>query len=106
MNVEQDGMKAKVSFTVTPSDPSAKVKQTYVLWNYRKQTDVKEGNFAGSKKDFSGSKTGTHTFNFENEAQYKSNVDKIKANGNKVYVRVAAECAGQVNYSEVFELTL
>ena len=106
MNVEQDGMKAKVSFTVTPSDPSAKVKQTYVLWNYRKQTDVKEGNFAGSKKDFSGSKTGTHTFNFENEAQYKSNVDKIKANGNKVYVRVAAECAGQVNYSEVVELTL
>ena len=67
---------------------------------------MKEGNFAGSKKDFTGSKIGTHTFNFENEAQYKSNVDKIKANGNKVYVRVAAECAGQVNYSEVVELTL
>ncbi len=106
MNVEQDGMKGKVSFTVTPTDDSYKVKKTYILWNYRKQTDIQNGNFAGSKTDFTGSKTGSHTFNFENEVQYKNNVDKIAENGNKVYVRVAAECEGRVNYSEVYELTL
>lgn len=106
MNVEQDGTKAKISYTVTPTDASYKVKKTYVLWNYRKQTDIYTGNYAGSKTDFSGAKTGTHTFNFENEMQYKNNVDKIKGNGNKVYVRVAAECGGFVNYSEVYEMTL
>ena len=67
---------------------------------------IQNGNFAGSKTDFTGSKTGSHTFNFENEVQYKNNMDKIAANGNKVYVRVAAECGGYVNYSDVYELTL
>ena len=44
MNVEQDGTKAKISYTVTPTDASYKVKKTYVLWNYRKQTDIYTGN--------------------------------------------------------------
>lgn len=106
MKVTQDGNKAEVSYTVTPSEDSYRLTTTHVLWNYRKETDIQTGNYSSKKTDFSGSKTGKHTFNFENEVQYKENVDKIKANGNKVYVRVAAECSGQVNYSEVYEITL
>lgn len=105
IDVNQEGKKGMVSYTVAPLD-AKKVRKVYVLWHYRKQLDVTTGNYAGSKVDVTGAKTGNHTFNFENELQYKNNVDKISANGSRVYVRVAAECEGKVNYSEVVELTL
>lgn len=105
-NVTADGKKVTVSYQVSPTDDSYRVTRVYILWNIRKETDIQVGNYATSKIDLSGAKTGSYIFNFENDNQYNQNIAKIAANGGRVYIRVAAECNGNVNYSKVTEIAL
>ena len=104
--VSAEGTKVTVNYKVTPVESGARITTVYVLWNYRLQTDIITGNFCSSKADFSGKGEGAVTINVGNEVQYNANKDKIAANGNKVYFRVAAEVGGKVNYSKVQEVIL
>jgi len=103
-DVKADGKKVTVSFKVTPVASTDKVSGTYVMWNYRKQTDIISGNYCSMKADYTGRTEGSVVFNLENENLYNDNIGKITANGGRVYFRAAAEVAGKVNYSEVVEL--
>jgi len=105
-DVQAEGKKVTVSFKVTPVASSDRVSRTYVMWNYRKQTDIISGNYCSMKADYTGKAEGSVVFNLENENLYNANIGKIKANGDRVYFRAAAEVSGNVNYSEVVELTI
>ena len=106
ISVSQEGKSATVNYTVIPADDGNSVSRTYVMWNYRLQTDIQTGNYANMKTDMSGAVSGSHTFNFENEIQYNSNIEKIRSNKERIYLRVAAECAGMINYSKPIEITV
>lgn len=101
-----DGMKVTINYKVSPVESGARITTTYVLWNYRKQTDIITGNFCSSKADFTGKAEGSVTINIANEVQYNANKEKIIANGGKVYLRVAADVGGHINYSKVQEVII
>ena len=101
-----DGMKVTVNYKVSPVESGARITTTYVLWNYRMQTDIITGNFCSSKTDFTGKAEGSVTINVANEIQYNANKEKIAANGGKVYFRVAADVGGHINYSKVQEIII
>ncbi len=101
-----DGMKVTVNYKVSPVESGARITTTYVLWNYRMQTDIITGNFCSSKADFTGKADGSVTINIANEVQYNANKEKIIANGGKVYLRVAADVGGHINYSKVQEVII
>ena len=101
-----DGMKVTINYKVSPVESGARITTTYVLWNYRMQTDIITGNFCSSKADFTGKAEGSVTINIANEVQYNANKEKIIANGGKVYLRVAADVGGHINYSKVQEVII
>lgn len=101
-----DGMKVTVNYKVSPVESGSRITTTYVLWNYRMQTDIITGNFCSSKADFTGKAEGAVTINIANEVQYNANKEKIIANGGKVYLRVAADVGGHINYSKVQEVII
>ncbi len=104
--VTLEGKKASVKYTITPTDAKYRISRSYILWNLRKETDIQIGNYATVKTNISSAATGSHTINFEADPQFQQNASKISANGGKVFIRVAAECNGHVNYSEVTQLTI
>ncbi len=73
------------------------------MWNYTPRVDENNANYvtkiAKGKID-----EGTHVFELANDKQFVENFYKIKANGNKIYVRVSATVNGVVNYSDTIEL--
>ena len=104
ITVTQDGASATVNYSVTPVNDKNPVTRTFVMWNYRLQTDIQTGNYANMRTDNTGGLSGSVTFNFLNETQYNSNVEKIRANKGRIYLRAAAECGGEVNYSKPIEI--
>ncbi len=98
-----DRNQVEVAFKVNKSDESFTFTNVSVMWNYTPRVDENNANYvtkiAKGKID-----EGTHVFELANDKQFVENFYKIKANGNKIYVRVSATVNGVVNYSDTIEL--
>jgi len=98
-----DRNQVEVAFKVNKSDESFTFTNVSVMWNYTPRVDENNANYvtkiAKGKID-----EGKHVFELANDKQFVENFYKIKANGNKIYVRVSATVNGVVNYSDTIEL--
>ena len=50
--------------------------------------------------------SGTITFDLVADQTFLDNEYKVKANGNKIYVRIGAKTEGVINYSQIMEVIL
>ena len=103
-SAQVSGKKVTLTYKVTPTDPSYKVAEVYGYWNFAPGVDNGNANQAG--KQTVKTAEGTITFDLENDKTFKDNLYKIKANGNKIYVRVGAKTENAVNYSTIIETTV
>jgi hypothetical protein len=93
------GRKITVAYEVTPTSPSYTVSEVYGYWNFAPGVDNGGANQAG-KVTVKETK-GSITFDLENNATFKSNLHKIQANGNKIYLRIGAKTGNAINYSTI-----
>lgn len=93
----------EISFKVDKADESFSLTNVSVMWNYTPRVDENNSNYV-AKISKGGVGEGTHIFALANSKDFVENFYKIKANGNKIYVRVSATVNGIVNYSETIEL--
>lgn len=93
-----------VTYTATPSAPSYTINEISVMWNFAKGVDANSSNYASRTAQTEAN--GTCIFDLPNDNAFKENIHKIKANQNRIYVRVAAHTSNGVNYSEIVELTV
>lgn len=98
------GNTVSITYKVTPAKPEYAVTEVYGIWNFAPGVDVGQANLAG-KKTVTATE-GTITFDLASDNVFKTNLYKIQANGNKIYLRVGAKTAGFVNYSQVITVTL
>lgn len=96
--------KVTINYAAVASNASDKVESVSIIWNFAPGVDVNSSNYATLVN--SNDAEGIYTFDLPNDARYKDNHYKIVANGNKVYVRVAAKVNGKVNYSKTMEVVL
>lgn len=99
-----------ISYKVVPTNVSYNISEVYGYWNFAPGVDNGAANYA--KKVTVKEKEGTIEFDLdkrdkENEKNvFELNQHKIKANGNKIYVRIGAKTEGAVNYSQTVIVTL
>lgn len=98
------GQTLTISYKVTPTNSAYEVTSVFGLWNFAPGVDNGQANQAGKKT--TEKLEGTIVFDLANDNNYKSNLHKIKSNGNKVYIRMGATINNVVNYSPVLEVTL
>lgn len=98
------GQTATITYKVTPTDPSFTVQEVYGYWNFAPGVDNGGSNQAG--KVTVSETEGTITFDLGNNATFQSNLHKIQANGNRIYLRVGAKTGNAVNYSQIITVTL
>ncbi len=99
-----DNNQLAVTYTAIASSSSYTINEVSIMWNFAPGVDANSSNYASrsTKADASG----TYTFDLPNDNAFKDNLHKIKANQNRIYVRVAAHTGGGVNYSKIVELTV
>ncbi|CDS91537.1 conserved hypothetical protein [Sphingobacterium sp. PM2-P1-29] len=95
--------KVELTYKVTKADESFSLSNVSVMWNYTPRVDENNANYV-TKVAKGKASEDTHTFELANDKQFVENFYKIKANGNKIYVRVSATVNNIVNYSEIIEL--
>lgn len=105
-NATATGHEVTVTYTVTPTDPSYTIAAVEGYWNFAPGVDNYTSNQAGKQASPDNSLSGSFTFDLDNDAQYTSNLYKIKSNGNKLYFRVGAQINGNYNYSKIIELVV
>ncbi|HEX3006156.1 MAG TPA: DUF3823 domain-containing protein [Bacteroidales bacterium] len=94
-----------ITYSVEKTDPSFVVSEVYGLWNFAPGVDNGTSNQAGTKTVSAAS--GTIVFDLAAEKNYnKSNIQKIAANGNKIYLRVGAKTNNAINYSEIITVQM
>ena len=93
-----------INYSVTPSNGSYSVSEVYGYWNFSAGLDNSATNQAGKKTVSEPS--GVITFDMNSESNFTSNLYKIKANNNKIYLRVGAKTEGKINYSTIIEVTV
>lgn len=98
------GKRITINYNVTKSDTNFSVSEVYGYWNFAPGVDDGTSNYAG--KVVVHETTGTIVFDLTNDINYNNNLNKIKSNGNKIYIRVGAKTEGYVNYSKVIILVL
>lgn len=103
-SAQASGQKITLTYQVTPTNPAYKVAEVYGYWNFAPGVDNGNANQAGKQTVKEAS--GTITFDLANDKTFNDNLYKIKANGNKIYVRIGAKTEGAVNYSTIIETTV
>ncbi|MCC8155073.1 MAG: DUF3823 domain-containing protein [Tannerellaceae bacterium] len=94
--------KVNITYTATPSSTAYTIGEVSVLWNFAPGIDVNNNNYAGIASTQQTS--GSYTFDLKNDDVFNTNHYKIVGNENKIYVRVAANVNGIINYSKVVTL--
>jgi hypothetical protein len=97
------GKTVTVNYTITPAAGKT-VSDVYGYWNFAPGVDDGTANKAGSLS--SKNITGTFTFDLANDTQYKNNLHKIQANGNRIYLRVGSKVDDRINYSTISTVTV
>lgn len=95
------GKKITITYKVTPTNSSYKVSEVYGYWNFAPGVDNGNANQAG--KQTVKATEGTIVFDLTDNDTFKSNLYKIQANGNKIYVRIGAKTEDNINYSTIME---
>ena len=103
-SAQVSGKTITINYSVTPSNSSYTVSEVYGYWNFAPGIDNGSANQAG--RQTVKATEGTITFDLSNNANYTSNLYKIKSNGNKIYVRIGAKTEGKINYSKILEVTV
>jgi len=98
------GKKVSISYKVNPTNSSYNVSEVYGYWNFAPGVDDGGANQVG--KVTVKETEGIIEFNLEDYKDFKLNLHKIQANGNKIYLRVGAKIEGKINYSPVVTVTL
>lgn len=98
------GTSVSIQYSVAKTSESYTVSEVYGYWNFAPGVDDGSANYAG-KTTVSGT-SGTITFDLGSNSTYTGNLHKIKANGNKIYLRVGAKTEGKINYSPVVVVTM
>jgi hypothetical protein len=98
------GKVISISYKVQETGNSVTVEEVYGYWNFAPGVDNGGANQAG--KVTVTEREGTIVFDLSNDANYLTNLHKIQANGNKIYVRAGAKTGGGINYSQVITVTL
>lgn len=101
-SAQVSGKTITLSYKVTPTDPSFNVSEVYGYWNFAPGVDNGNANQAG--KQTVKTAEGIITFDLENDKTFNDNLYKIKANGNKIYVRIGAKTENTLNYSTIIEV--
>jgi hypothetical protein len=78
--------------------------EVYGYWNFAPGVDDGGANQAG--KVTVNELSGTITFDLVADQTFLDNEYKVKANGNKIYVRIGAKTEGVINYSQIMEVIL
>ncbi|RAV27762.1 hypothetical protein DN748_17120 [Sinomicrobium soli] len=97
--------KLTVAYKVDKADESLDLSEIQLLWNITRGVDINTSNYAG-KRSMGDEEEGSYVFDLESDKAFIENHYKIRNNGGKLYVRVAATVNGIVNYSKVMEITL
>ncbi|GAA4798381.1 hypothetical protein GCM10023231_28910 [Olivibacter ginsenosidimutans] len=95
----------EVDYEIHKTDENFNLTEVSVMWNFAPGVDINSSNYA-AKNSLGAASQGTFTFDLTKDANFVNNLYKIQANGNRVYVRVAAKVNNQVNYSKTIELIL
>lgn len=98
------GQKVTISYKVTPTNSSYTVSEVYGYWNFAPGVDNGGANLAG--KVTVKNTEGVIEFDLGNDNTFKSNLYKIQANGNKIYLRIGAKTENVINYSQTITVTL
>ncbi|WP_131539820.1 DUF3823 domain-containing protein [Pedobacter nototheniae] len=94
-----------INYKVDKTDSKFVLSNVSVMWNFAPRVDINNSNYAAiSSKGAVAS--GSQLFELSKSAVFTGNIYKIKANGNKIYVRVCAKVNDAVNYSKVLELSV
>jgi hypothetical protein len=93
-----------VNYKVQPTSNAHTVSEVYGYWNFAPGVDNGTANQAG--KVTVTETEGTIVFDLTDNAEYNNNLYKIRANGNRIYVRVGVGTNGGINYSQVITVTL
>jgi len=93
------GGSVSIQYSVARTSDSYTTSDVYGYWNFAPGVDDGSANYAG--KITVKETSGTITFDLANDNNYKNNLQKIRANGNKIYLRVGARTQGVVNYSTI-----
>lgn len=97
------GEKITITYKVNPTNPSFQVSEVYGYWNFVPGVD--NGNANHAEKVTVNQQEGTIEFDLSDNDTFKANLYKIKANGNKIYVRIGAKTENIVNYSPTIVVT-
>lgn len=103
-NLSSDN-KVTVNYNVTKTDDTFKLAEVVAMWNFAPGVDINSSNYA-SRASLNVAPNGAHVFDLSKEKPFQDNLHKIKANGNRVYVRIAAKVNNVVNYSKVVAVTV
>ncbi|MDR1097813.1 MAG: DUF3823 domain-containing protein [Tannerella sp.] len=98
------GKVVTVNYKVQPTGNAYTVSGVYGYWNFAPGVDNGTANQAG--KVTVTETEGTIVFDLTDDATYNSNLYKIRANQNKIYVRIGASTEGFINYSQTITLTV
>lgn len=98
------GKKVSIDYQVSKTRPSYTTDEVYGYWNFAPGVDDGGANQAG--KVTVNELSGTITFDLAADQTFLDNEYKVKANGNKIYVRIGAKTEGVINYSQIMEVTL
>lgn len=93
----------EINYKVNKSDESFNLTNVSLMWNYSPRVDQSNSNYV-TKIAKGNAAEGVHTFELANDKDFVENFYKIKANGNRIYVRVSATVNSIVNYSKTIEL--
>ncbi|HLT85949.1 MAG TPA: DUF3823 domain-containing protein [Sphingobacterium sp.] len=100
-----DDSKVRVDYQVEKTDDAFNLTEVVAMWNFAPGVDDNSSNYA-TKVKLSTDVDGFHIFDLPNEKSFQDNLHKIKANSNRVYVRVAAKVNNVMNYSQVIMVTV
>ncbi len=92
-----------ITYDVSKTDNDFTTNEVMVMWNFAPNIDINNSNYAGIA-NLGVSEEGMYTFELQDNPQFMNNLYKIRANQNRVYVRVAARVNNAVNYSQTLEL--
>ena len=98
------GKKVSINYQVSKTRSSYTTDEVYGYWNFAPGVDDGGANQAG--KVTVNELSGTITFDLVADQTFLDNEYKVKANGNKIYVRIGAKTEGVINYSQIMEVIL
>ena len=98
------GKKVSINYQVSKTRSSYTTDEVYGYWNFAPGVDDGGANQAG--KVTVNELSGTITFDLVADQTFLDNEYKVKANGNKIYVRIGAKTEGVINYSQIIEVIL